>query len=415
MAENPVVTLGSLTASLVHEPTPDWGTPAREFGLVSGPLTRKPAQTLDHVSAQRQVQFTLKIVGVASLSESAADNKARQVHAWEIEVGKASNTLTYVGAERTTESLYRVVKNPPFPQPSDFLYEYGNEALIPIVLNVEPWVEGTPLTQVLATVQDTPGVVDFTVPGSVPTPLVLTATRGFSGSGLQTLVMARIPASFDLNDVLLLSKDAAAPNWDAYTASSGYTNASDNTLKCTDTEYRAQWWWALPVGRYKIYAKTRVQTGGRGWLAQSRAANDPSAAPVAVSDTDWRFVDLGDYASDGVTALRIVGKCREADNGILTDWILAVPLDYGSPFYFHCTALAVATVISRELITDLTLTTGGTRCARRYVSGPGLTAVGATRLLVAACDANGNLRRSPLSLSATLTPLYEHHVPTPEV
>ena len=136
---------------------------------------------------------------------------------------------------------------------------------------------------------------------------------------------------------------------------------------------------------------------------------------ITLTDNDWRFVSLGDYASDGYTALRIVGKCREAAKGILVDWLLPFPLDYGSPFYFHCTANSLQRVTSRWLDAQMQLTTGAWRSARRYVYGPGLLGVDSVRLLVAACDANGAIRRPSVSLAADYSPLYTHWIPKPEV
>ena len=60
------------------------------------------------------------------------------------------------------------------------------------------------------------------------------------------------------------------------------------------------------------------------------------------------------------------------------------------------------------------LTSGAWRAAGRYVSGSGLEGVGDVRLLVAAIDADGSLRRPSVSLDAEYTPLYDHWVPTPE-
>lgn len=414
MASVPTFTLGSLTLE-IYDDEIDLGTPPVDFGVVSSPLSREPAQTMRTVTGFRKQTWPVRLAGVASLDESKRENAVRKLHNLNIELRKAMNTLMITRRGSAVETVYQVAGNEYAKADFGRLADRGGVTRGLVTLTVRPWSEGATLTQTIATSLETPNVVDLTVAGEEPTPLTLEATRAFSGSGLQTFVAARIPTTFGLADLLMLAMDASAPNWDAYTATSGYVSASDNTLICTDTGWRAMYWDALPVGRYALYAKTRVQTGGRGWLAQSRASNDPSAAPVAVSDSDWRFVRVGDYASDGYTALRLVGKCREAANGILVDWLLPVPLDYGSPLFFHNATSAVARVTSMELDSTMQLTTGPTRSARRYVSGPGVCAVGAARLLVAACDANGDLRRPSVTLAETHTPLYAHFVPTPEV
>lgn len=415
MAETVTITLGSVTLDVIVEGS-DIGTPEHDFGLVTNPLSRRPVQTLGYVSGQRQWRGIAKIEGVASLEESAADNKVRQAHNLAVEVAKPENVLTVVGADRTTTTVFRVRRNDAFTFPWGDLYEYGDEAHIPLVLNVDPWTEGESVSQILATEIETPNVVDFTVAGSRPAELKLTATRGFTGSGLQTFMAALIPPDVDLADILLLAKTATGPNWDRYTATSGYETGDDNTRICTDTTYRALYWpgKVQPVGRYSLVAKCRIQTGGKGWLAQSRESNLQATPAVALTDNDWRFVRLGDWASDGYTAPRIVGKCREAENGILVDWVLAVPLALGSPLYFHCTAAEVAKVVSEWLETSMQLASGAWRSARRYTSGPGLEGVGDCRLLVAAIDANGALRRPDVTLELEHTPLFDHWVPTPE-
>lgn len=415
MAEVVTITLGSITVDCIVEGS-DIGAPVFDFGLTTGPLSRRPAQTLGYVRDQRQWRGIAKIEGVASAEESAADNKVRQLHNLGIEVAKPENVLTIVGANRTTETVFRVRRNDAVAILWDELYEYGDEAHVPLVLNVDPWTEGESVSATLAADLETPNVVDFTISGSRPAELKLTATRGFAGSGLQTFMAALIPPDVDLADILLLAKTATGPNWDRYTATSGYETGDDNTRICTDTTYRALYWpgKVQPVGRYSYVAKTRVQTGGRGWLAQARETNIQATPAVALTDNDWRFLRLGDWASDGYTPPRIVGKCREAGNGILVDWVLAVPLDLGSPFYFHCTAAAVAKVVSEWLTTTMQLTSGAWRAAGRYASGPGLEGVGDCRLLVAAIDANGALRRPDVTLELEHTPLYDHWVPTPE-
>ena len=377
--------------------------------------SRRPVQTLGYVSEQRQWRGIAKLEGVASLDESAADNKVRQGHNLAIEVAKPENVLTVTNAARTTETVFRVRRNDAFAFPWGDLFESGDEAHIPLVLNVDPWTEGAAVTQTLATELDTPDVVDFTIAGSRPAELKLTATRGFA-AGLQTFMAALIPATFDLEDILLLAKTATGPNWDRYTATSGYESGDDNVRICTDTTYRALYWpgKVQPVGRYSYVAKTRIQTGGKGWLAQARESNVQATPAVALTDNDWRFLRLGDWASDGYTPPRIVGKCREAANGILVDWVLAVPLDLGSPFYFHCTAAEVAKVVSEWLDTSMQLSSGAWRSARRYASGPGLEGVGDCRLLVAAIDANGAMRRPDVTLELEHTPLYDHWVPRSE-
>lgn len=415
MAEVVTITLGSITVDCIVEGS-DIGAPVFDFGLTTGPLSRRPAQTLGYVRDQRQWRGIAKIEGVASAEESAADNKVRQLHNLGIEVAKPENVLTIVGANRTTETVFRVRRNDAVAILWDELYEYGDEAHVPLVLNVDPWTEGESVSATLAADLETPNVIDFTISGSRPAELKLTATRGFTGSGLQTFMAALIPDTFDLEDLLLLAMDAGETNWDDYTATSGYVNDDDNVKICTDTTFRALWWseQVLPVGRYSLVAKARVQTGGKGWLAQARTAGVQATPSVALTDNDWRLVRLGDYASDGYTSPRIVGKCREAENGILVDWVLPVPLDLGSPFYFHCTAAEVAKVVSEWLETTMQTTSGAWRSARRYASGPGLEGVGDCRLLVAAIDANGALRRPDVTLELEHTPLYDHWVTTPE-
>lgn len=414
MSEKVTITLGAITLKALVEGS-DIGSARYDFGTVSSPLTSRPEQTLGYVSEQRQWSGVVKIEGVASLDESAADNKVRQAHNLALEVAKSENVLTITGANRTTPTVFRVRRNDPLSFPWDYLYEYGDEALLPLVLNVDPWSEGASVTQTIATSLATPNVIDLDVDGEEPTPLDLTVTRGFAGSGLQTLIVGRIPADVDLADMLHLAMDSSAPNWDAYTATSGYVNDDNNVLVNDTTTWRAMYWDALPAGRYALYAKTRVRTGGKGWLAQSRSSNDQSAASVSLADNDWRFVKLGDYASDGYTALRIIGKCREANKGILVDWLLAVPLTYGSPFYFHCTTLAVTSLTTTWLEASLQTTGGANRSARRYVSGPGVKALGAARLVIAACDANGAIRQPSVSASETHVPRFTHWIPAPEV
>jgi len=416
VAEVGIIQLGNETLHILWDPEPDFGAPSRELGESSNPLAFEPVQTTDTVSSLRAQKFSVLISGVESAGESAADNKVRQIRNLAVEVAKDENTLVVQGARRDIPVTFQVKKNPPFPQPYTWRFDRGHQAVIPIELRTRPWGEGPAVTaQQVATALETPNVVDVTIDGEVPTTVDLEATRGFTGSGLQTLVVGRVDPAVELADVLHLAMDATAPNWDPYTATSGYVNASDNTRICTDTRYRAMYWPALPVGRYKLFTKCRVQRGGKGWLAQSRASNNPSAAPITLTDNDWRFVSLGDYASDGYTALRIVGKCREAANGILVDWLLPFPLDYGSPFYFHCTANSLQRVTSRWLDAQMQLTTGAWRSARRYVYGPGLLGVDNVRLLVAACDANGSIRRPSVSLAADYSPLYTHWIPKPEV
>lgn len=414
MAEYSLIKLGAETLKVLWKQDADLGAAKLEFGVVGNALTREPAQTLEYIADTRAASLYVLIEGEASREESAADNKVRRIHNLAVEVAKATNTLTILGARRSTTTTYRVLKNQPFPQPFNWLFDRGNTALIPLTLNLRPWTEGAESMVALASNLETPNTIDVTIAGERPAELELLATRGFSTSGLQTLIVGAVPATFDLEDMLFLANDANAPNWSAYTATSGYVNASNNTLRCTETFYRAMYWGALPVGRYALFAKTRVQTGGKGWLAQARAGNDQSAASICVTDTDWRFVRLGDYASDGHTGLRIVGKVREAAHGILVDWVLAVPLDLGSPFYFHCTAHAVNAVRAGWIETELQVTGGGWRSARRYVQGAGISAVGAVRLVVAACDANGALRRPETELAATYTPLHSNWVPKPE-
>lgn len=417
MADAPTFTLGSLALELyVDDDATKLGAPQREYGTVGNALCDDVEQTLDYVKEFREQTYPVRIVGIASLSESKRENCVRQLHNLDVELGKKTNTLVITRRGSSVETVYQVVRGD-YPEAGfTVVWDRGGVMRLDVTLTVRSWALGAAQLRTLCAAQETPSVVDLTVPGSVPTPLELLATRGFSGSGLQTLIIGRIPTTFDLEDLLLLSLDSSCPGWDAFTASSGYVEGAGNVRVCTSTSYRAMYWdAALPVGRYSLFVRARVQTGGRGWLAQSRSSNDPSAAPVALSDTDWRFVRLGDYASDGYTVPRIVGKCREAENGILVDWLLAVPLDLGSPFFFHCTSHAVASVTSEWRETTMQLTSGATRSARRYVSGPGVKCVGASRLLVAACDANGNLRRPSVSLGATLTPRYVHWVPTTEV
>lgn len=415
MSASGTFTLGGLSLQLYDE-EPDLGAPPQDVGTVAGPLSREPADTLAYVSGWREQTWPVRLKGTATTEENARENAVRLAHNLSLELAKGANALVITRRGSSVSNTWRVQRNQVPRVPFTRIFDKGGIVYVPVTLTVAPWVEGAPVTQVLASSLETPNVVDFTVAGSRPAELKLTATRGFYGSGLQTFMAALIPDSFDLEDLLLLAMNAGETNWGDYTATSGYVNASNNVKICTDTTYRALWWsdQVLPVGRYGLVAKARVQTGGKGWLAQARTLNVQATPAVPLTDNDWRLVRLGDYASDGYTSPRIVGKCREAENGILVDWVLPVPLALGSPFYFHCTAAAVAKVVSEWLETTMQLTTGAWRSGRRYASGPGLEGVGDCRLLVAAIDANGALRRPAVTLSEAHVPLFDHWVPTPE-
>lgn len=413
----PTFTLGSFACELYGiEDAAKLGAPQIAFDVLTGPLADDVGQGPAYVKDARQMNFALRLAGVASASETKRENCVRKLFNLEIELGKATNTLTIVRRDSTVATVYDVLGSA-YPEAGfTVVWDRGGVMRVDVTLTVKSWAKGTVLLQNLCSAQATPSTVDVTVAGSVPTPLTLIAQRGFSGSGLQTLIAARVGASAVIGDMLMLAMSSSCPNWSAYTATSGYVTASDNARIVTSTTYRAMYWTALPVGRYALYAKCRVQTGGKGWLAQSRSSNDPSTASVAVTDTDWRFVRLGDYASDGYTALRIVGRCRESANGLLLDWVLAIPLTYGSPLYFHCTSLEVTnlSVPVTPLGSVLTTSAGVHRSARRYVSGSPIEAVGTCRLVIAACDAAGTLRQPSLTLSEQHTPRYVHWVPTTE-
>ncbi len=408
-------TLGSLTLQL-YDDEPDLGAPQQDFGTVAGPLSREPADTMSYVTGWREQTWPVRLRGVTSLEENARECAVRLQHNLSVELAKGANTLVITRRGSSVANTWRVARNQVPRVPFTRIFDKGGILYVPVTLSVAPWVEGESVSRTIATEADTPATVDFTVSGSRPAELKLTATRGFTGSGLQTFMAALIPPDVELADIFMLAKTATGPNWGTYTATSGHETGDDNVRICTDTTYRALYWpgKVQPVGRYSYVARCRIQTGGKGWLAQARETNIQATPAVALTDNDWRFLRLGDWASDGYTPPRIVGKCREAANGILVDWVLAVPLDLGSPFYFHCTAAEVAKVVSEWLDTSMQLSSGAWRSARRYASGPGLEGVGACRLLVAAIDANGALRRPDVTLELEHTPLFDHWVPTPE-
>jgi len=215
-----------------------------------------------------------------------------------------------------------------------------------------------------------------------------------------------------------LAKDAAAPAWDAFTGSHGWASGADNLRLCVSQTWRAMTWDVLPAGRYRLVARCRAQSGGRGYLAQARISNLPCAPVTTVTDIGyWHLYSLGDYASDGRTALRIVGKSRESAHGLLVDWLMAVPLDHGTPTTFVCAAPSIDSVTLGWLEATMQASAGWgtTLAARRYVSGSGLKVLGAARLLVMAGEVDEHLPRPPVTVQATWTPRFTHWVPTPEV
>jgi hypothetical protein len=416
MAGAGTFTLGDLTLELYDE-EPSLGSPVQEFGTVSGPLSREPADTLRFVSEWREQTWPVRLKGVASLSENARECAVRLQHNLSVELAKGANTLVVTRRGSDVENTWRVHRSQVPAVPFTRIFDKGGIAYVPVTLKVSPWVEAAPVTQILCSSLPTPDVVDFSVAGSRPAELELTITRAFTGGGLQTFLAALIPPEFELEDLLFLAKGSESPNWGKYTATAGYESGDDNVQRCIWTSYKAMTWpdsRALPVGRYGLFSKCRIQSGGKGWLAQSRSGDEQSSSSVVVKDNDWDFVFIGDWASDGCTPPRIVGKSREADNGIILDWILAVPLGLGSPFYFHCTSLSVDSLSISWLDTVLETTSGDSRSARRWVRGSGLEGVGDLRMLIAAANSNGDGRRPKVSIGETHTPLYDHWVPNTE-
>ena len=417
MSANVVITLGSFSCPATIDSKQSQGAPPRDLPVVTNPLADMPVQVTDAMKDFRAFTFVAKIVGLESLDESAADNKVRQIHNLMNEVAKDSNTLTVVGVGRSMVTAFQVVKSVPFTPPWDELYEFGDEALVPVTLNLRPWSIDTPVTQVLGSSMDTPTLVALNIDGEAPTPITMAVTRAFTGSGLQSLLLACVPASATLSDLLMLAKNTTgSPGWANYTASWGYASGSNNVQIVTSTDWKALYWLPLPAGLYGLWAKVRVQAGGKGWLAQSKITDAPSTASVTVNDNDWDFFNLGAFASDGYSPFSIVGKVREAANGMILDWVLAVPLDYGSAFEFFCSQHSVAAITVPWLDGPTIQFTSGPAIvsARRYCSGPGLRGVGAVQVLMAACDQAGSGRRPAVSASATWTPRYTHWIPTPE-
>jgi hypothetical protein len=416
MATNPTITLGNLTLEYIDDPVPDSGVPGRDLGSSSNPLSDQPAQTTD-ATKERQQQYTVRIVGVASQSESAADNKVRQIHNLALEVMKDSNTLVDTGANRSVSVTYQVLKNPPFPLPRDYLYEYGDEARIPLTLNVRPWAVGTPVTATLASNVATPSLVSATILGEVPTPLTLTLTRGFTGSGMNGARIAVVPASTSLSDLMFFAKDASGSWWDLATASSAYTSGSNNVRDLHDSETWRKLTWnrALPASAngYLLVGRARVDSGDTGYLAQCRLADSPavpSAPPVKIKADNLALFDLGHYFSDGYSPFRICGKATTAANRLRLDWILAIPLGLWSPWAFTSN-VHTAVYVTQGPDDCLMYTAAGLQSARRYVSGPAVKAVGAVKLLVIAQDSAGSPRQPTATLAATYTPRYLHWIP----
>ena len=97
-------TLGSLTLTL-YDDEPDLGTPDRALGVESNALSDEPVQTTDYVSAFRDQTYPVRIVGVASIDESANDNVVRQLHNLTLELAKATNTLVLAPRVRHADHL----------------------------------------------------------------------------------------------------------------------------------------------------------------------------------------------------------------------------------------------------------------------------------------------------------------------
>jgi hypothetical protein len=408
-------TLGSLTLTL-YDDEPDLGTPDRALGVESNALSDEPVQTTDYVSAFRDQTYPVRIVGVASIDESANDNVVRQLHNLTLELAKATNTLVLARRGSATPTTYQVVKNARPTAPFSIIFDRGNVLKVAVTLTVRPWAIGDAVTQTLATAAETPFLADVTIDGQEPAPLSLTITRAFSGPGLFQAQIARVPSDAVLDDYLRLAMDAAAPGWDVYTATFGYASGADNTRLCTSQTWKAMTWDVLPVGRYRLVARCRAQVGGLGYLAQARSGVLPCSTVVTVTPGGyWNLYSIGDYASDGLTPLRIVGKSRESAHGLLIDWLVAVPLLYGTPTTFACAAPAVNAVEIGWLDSRLWTTDGQELSARRYVAGAGVKALGAARLLVMASEVVEHVRRPPVTVAATWTPRYTHWVPTPEV
>jgi hypothetical protein len=415
MPDASTFTLGSLTLTL-YDDEPDLGTPDRALGVESNALSDEPVQTTDYVSAFRTQTYPVRIVGVASIDESANDNVVRQLHNLTLELAKETNTLVLLRRGSSTPTTYQVVKNARPVVPFSIIFDRGNVLKVAVTLTVRPWAIGDAVSQVLATAADTPFLADVTVDGEEPAPLTLTITRAFSDRGLFEAQVAHVPGDAVLADYHRLAKDAATSGWANYTATYGYASGANNTRMCTSESWQTMTWDVLPVGRYRLVVRARVVAGGLGYLAQARSGALPCAAVVNVPDSGyWHLYNLGDYASDGRTALRVVGKVRESAHGLVFDWLMAVPLLYGTPTTFQCAAPAVHAVEIGWLDARLWTTAGAELSARRYVSGAGVKALGVSRLLVMASEVVEARARPPVTVAAAWTPRYTHWVPTPEV
>jgi hypothetical protein len=135
LADYSLVTLGAL--QLVATDV-EIGALPRTIGLACNPLAAEPKQTFDYVSGYQPVKMRVRLTGVDTTGETAANHLQRQLANLAAEAGKATNTLVIQVWGMADPYNFTVYKNEDFARPITPLVQSRSVMDVELTLNCLP-------------------------------------------------------------------------------------------------------------------------------------------------------------------------------------------------------------------------------------------------------------------------------------
>lgn len=115
------LTLGVLTLQVQWPLT--WTPPVRSVNVVSNALSSAPLQVTDYISDFGQVAGRIRLKGIDTLSESAADHLERQMHNLEAVIASDSSLFSVHMSGASTTRTVQVYKSDPPVRVDDWVVD----------------------------------------------------------------------------------------------------------------------------------------------------------------------------------------------------------------------------------------------------------------------------------------------------
>lgn len=386
-----VVTFGSGGFGIIDEVT----IRANEARRIVRSIPRSPANPFVDAQAGGELEWSIPL----RISGTSADDLSLKIRTLNA-ILTAGGTLTDKLHGGSTTISY--VLNPSLPirpnrtRNSEARSSWEGE----LTLFTTAVATGSPVTLYTAEAITGPTILATSwLYGDAPAPLDVTiATDSWSLNGMRQCYVGLTPTT-TLADYLYEAESATG--WTVYTDADAGPGASNNAQRTNSATWDALDFGAVPAGRYRVVVRCIKTTGDTGELALSE---DGATAyqTTTLGNDEWRLTDLGEWQSDGVGSLYVLGK---GSDYVAVDYLLIFPVDDGVATFTDSDHDA----IQEWALTDApTVSTASvTYPAARYMTGAQLYCPCAGRgILIACVDVYGTIVDPDLLVDVSYTPQF---------